>query len=136
MISSTYLRWLLFLLAILIPTCVSSSLAFCMMHSAYKLNMQGDNLQPCCTLSRFERFHCSMFASNCRFLTHKQVSQETGKVVWYLHLFKIVSQFVVIHTVKGSSIVNEADFFFSGSHLLYLWSKKCWQFDLWFFCFS
>ena len=35
-----------FLLAILIPACVSSSPAFLMMYSAYKLNKQGDNIQP------------------------------------------------------------------------------------------
>ena len=29
-------------------------------------------------------------------------------MVWYLHLCKIFLQFVVIHTVKGFSIVNEA----------------------------
>ena len=38
-----------------------------------------------------------------------QVSQEAGKVVWYSHLFKNFSQFVVIHTVKGFSVVNEAE---------------------------
>ena len=37
-----------------------------------------------------------------------QVSQETGQVVWYSHLFKNFTQFVVIHTVKGFSVVNEA----------------------------
>ena len=36
----------LFLLAILIPVCVSLSPAFCMMYSAYKLNKQGSNIQP------------------------------------------------------------------------------------------
>ena len=40
-----------------------------------------------------------------------QVSQKTGKVVWYSHLFKYFSQLVVIHTVKGFSVVNEADVF-------------------------
>ena len=50
-----------------------------------------------------------MSSSNCYFLTCIQVSQETGKVVWYSHLFKNFSQFVVIHTVKGFSIVNEAE---------------------------
>ena len=35
-----------FLLAILIPACASFSLAFHMMYSAYKLNKQGDNIQP------------------------------------------------------------------------------------------
>ena len=44
--SSAYLRLLIFLLAILIPACVSSSPAFLMMSSAYKLNKQGDNIQP------------------------------------------------------------------------------------------
>ena len=45
-VSSAYLRLLLFLLAILIPACASSSLAFHMMYSVYKLNKQGDNIQP------------------------------------------------------------------------------------------
>ena len=48
-VSSAYLRLLIFLLAILNPTCASSSLAFHMMYSAYNLNNQGDNLQPWCT---------------------------------------------------------------------------------------
>ena len=29
-------------------------------------------------------------------------------MVWYSHLFKNFPQFVVIHTVKGFSVVNEA----------------------------
>ena len=37
------------------------------------------------------------------------ISQEAGKVVRYLHLFKNFPQFVVIHTVKGFSIVSEAE---------------------------
>ena len=44
--SHVYLRLLLFLLAVLIPACASSSLAFHMMYSAYKLNKQGDNILP------------------------------------------------------------------------------------------
>ena len=48
-VSSTYLRLLIFLPAILIPACASSSPAFHMMYSAYKLNKQGDNTQPWCT---------------------------------------------------------------------------------------
>ena len=39
---------------------------------------------------------------------HKGFS-ETGKVVWYSHLIKNFPQLVVIHTVKGFSIVNEAE---------------------------
>ena len=37
-----------------------------------------------------------------------QVSQEAGNVVWYSRLLGIF-QFVVIHTVKGFSIINEAE---------------------------
>ena len=43
-VSSAYLRLLVFLPAILIPACASSSPAFLMMYSAYKLNKQGDNI--------------------------------------------------------------------------------------------
>ena len=45
-VSSVYLKLLVFLLAILIPACASSSLQFCMMYSAYKLNKQDDSIQP------------------------------------------------------------------------------------------
>ena len=50
-----------------------------------------------------------MSGPNCRFLTHIQVSQEAGKVVWYSHLFQNFPQFVVIHTIKGFSVVNKAE---------------------------
>ena len=56
----------------------------------------------------FEPVHCSISGSKCCFLTHIQVHQEAGKVVRYSHLFKNFPQFVVIHTVKGFSIVSEA----------------------------
>ena len=55
-----------------------------------------------------EPVHCSMSSSNCCFLTCIQISQETGKVVWYSHLLKNFPQFVVIHIVKRFGIVNEA----------------------------
>ena len=48
-VPSVYLKLLIFLQAILIPACASSSPAFRMMYSAYKLNKQGDNIQPWCT---------------------------------------------------------------------------------------
>ena len=108
--SSAYLGLLIFPLAILILACASSSPAFHMMYSTYKLNKQGDqytalmysfpNLEPVC---------CSMSGSSYWFLTCIQISQEAGKVVWYSHLFKNFPQFVVIHTVKGFSLVNEAE---------------------------
>ena len=39
-----YLRLLIFLPTSLIPACASSSLAFLMMYSGYKLNKQGDSI--------------------------------------------------------------------------------------------
>ena len=100
-VSSAYLRLLVFLLAILIPACESSSQAFCMMHISfafsYKLNKQGDNISPVILLFQFWN---SQF---CRFLTCIQISQETGKVVWYSYLFKNFPQFVVFDRDKGFS---------------------------------
>ena len=46
LVSSAYLKLLIFLLATLILVYDSSSLTFLMMYSAYKLNKQGDNIQP------------------------------------------------------------------------------------------
>ena len=44
-----------------------------------------------------------------------------GKVVWYSHLLKNFSQFVVIHTVKGFGIDNkgEIDVFLGFSRFFY-----------------
>ena len=60
----------------------------------------------------FEPVCSSKSSSNCCFLTCIQISQEAEKVVWYFHLLRIF-QFVVIHTVKGFSVVNEADVFWN-----------------------
>ena len=76
---------------------------------AYKLNKQGDNIQPWHTPFPIWNQSCFMYGFNYCFLTCIQISQEPGKVVWYSHLFKNFPQFVVIHTVKGFSVVNEAE---------------------------
>ena len=61
------------------------------------------------SLPKFEPVCCSMSGSNYCFLTCIQVSPEAGQVVWYSHLFQNSPQFVVIHTVEGFSVVNEAE---------------------------
>ena len=62
-----------------------------------------------------------MSSSNYCFLTCIQISQEAGRVVWYSHLLKNFPQFVVIHTVKGFSIINEVeDVFFWNSLAFYM----------------
>ena len=91
------------------------------MYSAYELNQQSDNIQPCCT--PFPILNQSVVP--CLVLTVAltciQVSQETGKMVWYSHFSKNFPQFVVIHIVKGFSVVNEAevDVFLEFSCFLY-----------------
>jgi len=104
-LSSVYLRLLVFLPAILILVCDSSSPAFWMMYSAHKLNKQGDNKQRWHTLFPVESVHSSMSGSNCCFLTCIQVSQETSKVVWYSRLLNFHS----CDPHKGFRVVEEAE---------------------------
>ena len=61
------------------------------------------------SFSYLEPVCCSTSSSNCCFLTCIQISQEAGQVAWYSHLFQNFPQFIVIHTVKGFSIVNKAE---------------------------
>ena len=79
------------------------------MYSAYKLNKQGDNIQP---------WHTPFLIWNqsivpCPVLTVAsclhQISEEAGQVVWYSRLLKTFPQFIVIHTVKGFGIINKAE---------------------------
>ena len=112
---------------------IHPSPAFCMMYSAYKLSKQGDNIQPCPTLFLI----LNQSIASCPILTfaswpanrfiRRQVSWSGTPIS--LRIF----QFVVIHTVKSFSIVNE-EVEFSGTPLLSLWSNESWQFELWFLC--
>ena len=108
-VSSPYLGLLISLLAFFNPACASSSPAFCVMYSAYKLNKECDSIQPLSTPSPVWKHSCSMSGSNYCFLSCVQISQEAGQVVWYSHLFQNFPQFVVIHTVKGFGVVNKAE---------------------------
>ena len=108
--SSVYLRLLIFLLKILIPACASPSLAFCMMYYAYKLNNHGDNKQPQCTpfpILNQPIVPClvltTAFWHAYRFLRRQVRWSDIPSS------FKNFPQFVVIHTVKGFSIVNETE---------------------------
>ena len=109
-VSSAYLRSLIFLQAILIPACASSSLAFCIMYSGYKLNKQDGSIQPWC--AHFPIWNQSF--APCPVLTVAS---------WLVYRFlrrqvrwsgipislRIFPQFVVIYIVKGLSIVNESE---------------------------
>ena len=82
-VSSAYLKLLIFLPTILIPACASSSPAFLMMYSAYKLNKQGQYTALTYSFPNLEPVCCSVSSSNYCFLTCTQTSQEAGQVVWY-----------------------------------------------------
>ena len=70
-----------------------------------------------------------MPGSSCCFLTCIQVSQEASNMVCCSYLFKNFPQFVVVYTVKGCSVVNEAvdvfpefSSFFYDQWMLAIWS--------------
>ena len=99
----------IFLPTILIPACASSSLAFLMMYSAFKVSKQGDNIQPWRT--PFPIWNQSVVP--CPVLTvaswpayrflRRQV--RCSGIPVSLRLF----QFVLIYTVKGFGIVDKAE---------------------------
>ena len=108
-VSSAYLRLLIFLLAILIPVCQSSSPALCLMYSAYKLNKQADNMQPWCTsfpiLNQFIAPCWVLTVASCpayRFLM--------GQVIWSGILISLrILHSLLWFIAKGFSIVNRAE---------------------------
>ena len=108
LVSSEYLSLLIFPLAILILACASSSPTFHVMYSAYKLNKMGDNIQP--WHIAFQIWNQSLVP--CLFLTVASwpaYSFLRRQVRWSgIPISLRIFQFVVIHTVKGFSIVNEA----------------------------
>ena len=107
MVSSAYLRLLIFLLAILIPACASSSPVFLMMYSAYKLNKQGDNIQS--WRPPFPIWNQSVVPCPVLTVASWPAYRFLRRQVWYSLLFKNFPQFVVIHTVKGFGIVSKAE---------------------------
>ena len=93
-VSSTYWRLLIFLLAFLISACASSSLVFHMMYSAYKLHMQGDNIQPWHTAVQI----CNQSIVPCPKIT---IPSWPDTVVWHSPLLKNFPQFVVTTQSKA-----------------------------------
>ena len=77
-VSSAYLRLLIFLPAILIPYCASSCPAFLMMYSAYKLNKQSNNILPWYIPFPIRNQPIAPCPVLTCFLTCIQISQEAG----------------------------------------------------------
>ena len=86
-----------------------------MMYSAYKLNKQGDNIQPWCT--PFPVLSQSLVPCPILIVASCPVYRFLRKwVKWSsIPISSKIFQFVVIHTVKGFNVVSEAevDFFFN-----------------------
>ena len=77
-----------------------------------------------------------MSSSNCCFLTCIQISQEAGQVIWYSHPLKNFKQFVVIHIVKGFSVVNETEIdVLTGHYMNSKYMSKSFQVALYYFFF-
>ena len=110
-VSSAYLRLLIFLPTILIPACASSSLAICMMYSAYKLITRLTIYSLDILLSQFGPsllFHVQFLLLLLDLNTGFSGGRYGNIIqVWYAHLSKSFSPFVVIH--KGFCIVNETE---------------------------
>ena len=131
-VSTAYLRLLIFLPAVLIPACASSSRAFLMMYSEYKLS-RVTIYSLDVLLSQFGTsplFHIQF----CYFLNCIQVSQETGKVVWYSELLKKFPVCCDAHSQRPLHSQWSRSRCFSRILLLSLRSNDFWQFDLWFLC--
>ena len=107
--SSECLRFLMFLLAVLIPACTSSSLAFLMMYSAYKLNEQGDHIQPWCT--SFPIWSQTIVPCPVLTVASWPAYRFLGRQVRWsgIPISKNLPQFGVMHTVKGLGVVNKTE---------------------------
>ena len=119
MVSFVYLSLLIFLFAILISASVSLSPSFHIMYSVCKLNQQGDNIQ---------RWHTPFPILNQSVVSCPVLTVASWPAYRFLRrqvrwsgilIFLRIFQFVVIHTVKGFSVVNEADVFLEFSCFFY-----------------
>ena len=136
-VSSEYLRLLIliFLPAILISACHSSSQTFHMMYTTYKLNKQADNIQPCCiplpilNQSVVLKLVLTVASRSVHRFLRRRV--RCSSTLISLGIFHSLLRF----TVKGFCVVNEAESrCFSGIPSLSPRFNECWQIDLWFLC--
>ena len=111
--------------AILIPASASSSLPFRMMYSAYKLNKQVysfPNPEPVFVL-------CPVLtvASWPEYRFFRRQVRWSG-----IPIFLRILQFVVMHTVKGFSIVNEAEVDVLSNQISFVVVVQLWS-PVWLF---
>ena len=121
---------LIFLLAILIPACDSSSLAFCMMCSAYKLN------KPCHTPFPIWNHSAVSFPvlTVVSWPTYRFLRRQVRGSVSIPISFRIFHSLLWWTQSKALAQSMKQKWMFFGILLLSPLSVKCWQFDLWFLC--
>ena len=106
-----------------------------MMYSACNLNSQGDNIQPWCTpftIWNQSVVPCPVLTvaswPTYRFL-RKQVRWSGIPLCWRIFHSLLWSHSQWLWLSQWSRCFSEI-------LLLFLWSSRCWQFDIWFLCFS
>ena len=96
---------MIFILAIFILACASSIQVFYVVYSAYKFNKQDGNIQLWhVAFTIWNQFLCLVLTT-----ASWPVYRFPRRQIRYFNPFKNFPQIVVIHTVKGFNIVNEAE---------------------------
>ena len=129
-ILSAYLMLLMFLPPILILACSSSSLAFLMMCSVYRLNKQGDNRQPC--LTPFSILNQSVVPYRVITVASWPAYRFLRRQIRWSGIPISLRAFHSLLWYTQSKAIVKQNRCFSEIPLLSLWSSKCWQFDLWY----
>ena len=108
-VSSAYLKLLIFLLAILLFQLVIHWVwHFTLMCSVYKLNKQGVNYTALMySFLNFEPVHCSMSGSVVSWSIYRFLRRQVGWSGIFITLR--IFQFVMLHKIKDFRIVNEAE---------------------------
>ena len=127
-VSSAYLMLLVFLPATMIPACASSSPAFHMMCSAYKLNTQTWH-------TPFPAWNQSVFPCLVLTLVSWLAYRFLGRQVkWSGSPISVRIFHSLLWSTQSKALVNEAEVDIFLELLHFLWSNGCWLFDLWFLC--
>ena len=109
-VSSAYLRLLIFLPEILIPACASFSPVILMMYYAYKLNNQSDNMQPAIIAESEEEL-------KSLWMKMKEESQKTGLKLNIQKTKIMESSPITSWQIDGETMETVTDFIFLGSKI-------------------
>ena len=132
--SSLYLRLFIFLLAILIPACESSSPAFPMMYSACKLNKPKQYTPLTYSFPDLEQSVVPYPVLTVAFWpTYRFLRRQ---VKWFGIPISFRIFYSLLWSTQSKTLAHSKSRCrcFSGILLLSWWSSWCWQLFIWFFC--